>query len=56
MPPTFRLCYEFGAGEESPPRPYPGNTASLQSDTPAFAYYRRWAEVIAQGGGGSNDQ
>lgn len=51
MPPTYRLCYEFGAGEESPPRPYPGNTASLQSDTPAFAYYRRWAEVIAQGGG-----
>ena len=52
MPPTHRLCYEFGAGEESPSRPYPGNTASLQSDTPAFEYYRRWAEVIGEGSGG----
>jgi phenylpropionate dioxygenase-like ring-hydroxylating dioxygenase large terminal subunit len=50
MPPTYRLCYEFGAGEESPCRPFPGNTASLQSDTPAFEYYKRWAEVIAEGG------
>jgi 3-phenylpropionate/trans-cinnamate dioxygenase subunit alpha len=49
MPPTYRLCYEFGAGEESPIRPFPGNTASLQSDTPAFAFYRRWSEVLAQG-------
>jgi 3-phenylpropionate/trans-cinnamate dioxygenase alpha subunit len=56
MPPTYRLCYEFGAGEESPIRPFPGNTTSLQSDTPAFAYYSRWAEVIAQGSGGSNDR
>jgi phenylpropionate dioxygenase-like ring-hydroxylating dioxygenase large terminal subunit len=55
MPPTYRLCYEFGAGEESPSRPYPGNTTSLQSDTPAFAYYQRWAAVIAEGGNGSND-
>jgi phenylpropionate dioxygenase-like ring-hydroxylating dioxygenase large terminal subunit len=54
MPPTFRLCYEFGAGEESPPRPYPGHTASLQSDVPAFAFYRRWAEVLAQGNGGAD--
>jgi phenylpropionate dioxygenase-like ring-hydroxylating dioxygenase large terminal subunit len=51
MPPGFRLCYEFGAGEESPPRPFPGSTASLQSDTPAFAYYRRWSEVLAVAGG-----
>lgn len=51
MPPTFRLCYEFGAGEEPPLRPYPGKTASLQSDTPAFAYYQRWAELIAEGDG-----
>jgi 3-phenylpropionate/trans-cinnamate dioxygenase alpha subunit len=48
MPPTYRLCYEFGAGEESPARPYPGTTTSLQSDTPAFAFYTRWAEILAQ--------
>jgi phenylpropionate dioxygenase-like ring-hydroxylating dioxygenase large terminal subunit len=48
MPPTHRLCYEFGAGEESPARPFPGTTASLQSDTPAFAFYQRWAEMIGQ--------
>jgi hypothetical protein len=46
MPADFRLCYEFGAGEETRPRSYPGKTASLQSDTPAFAYYQRWAELI----------
>jgi phenylpropionate dioxygenase-like ring-hydroxylating dioxygenase large terminal subunit len=46
MPPTYRLCYEFGAGEEQPPRPYPGMTTSLQSDTPAFAFYQRWAELL----------
>src|SRR5262245_49482708 len=56
MPPTFRLCYEFGAGEESPSRPFPGNTTSLQSDTPAFAFYTRWAEMIAQGEVGRNGQ
>ena len=56
MPPSYRLCYEFGAGEDSSNRPYPGNTASLQSDTPAFEYYRRWADVIAQGSSGPNDQ
>jgi len=49
MPPTYRLCYEFGAGEERPSRPFPGNLASLQSDTPAFAFYTHWAEMIAQG-------
>jgi phenylpropionate dioxygenase-like ring-hydroxylating dioxygenase large terminal subunit len=49
MPPSFRLCYEFGAGEESPSRPYPGKTASLQSDTPAFAYYQRWAQLVGDG-------
>lgn len=48
MPSTYRLCYEFGAGEESPDRPFPGMTVSLQSDTPAFAFYRRWAEMIAE--------
>jgi phenylpropionate dioxygenase-like ring-hydroxylating dioxygenase large terminal subunit len=46
MPPDFRLCYEFGAGEETPDRPYPGKTASLQSDTPAFEFYSRWAEIL----------
>ena len=46
MPSTHRLCYEFGAGEEYPARPYPGTTASLQSDTPAFAFYARWAELL----------
>jgi 3-phenylpropionate/trans-cinnamate dioxygenase alpha subunit len=54
MPPSQRLCYEFGAGEESPKRPYPGNTASLQSDTPAFAFYRRWAEVLDQARSGAD--
>jgi 3-phenylpropionate/trans-cinnamate dioxygenase subunit alpha len=49
MPPDFRLCFEFGAGEVSPPRPYPGKTASLQSDTPAFAYYQRWSELLGPG-------
>jgi 3-phenylpropionate/trans-cinnamate dioxygenase alpha subunit len=49
MPPSYRLCYEYGAGEESRPRPFPGNTASLQSDTPAFAFYRRWVEIIGSG-------
>jgi phenylpropionate dioxygenase-like ring-hydroxylating dioxygenase large terminal subunit len=49
MPPTFRLCYEFGAGEVSPARPYPGMTASLQSDTPAFAFYQHWAKLIGEG-------
>jgi 3-phenylpropionate/trans-cinnamate dioxygenase subunit alpha len=47
MPPTFRLCYEFGAGAESPARPYPGNTKSLQSDTAAFEFYQHWASVLA---------
>jgi phenylpropionate dioxygenase-like ring-hydroxylating dioxygenase large terminal subunit len=56
MPPDFRLCYEFGAQDESPPRPYPGLTASLQSDQPAFSFYRRWAEVIAQPKDGAVDR
>ena len=51
MPPTYRLCYAFGAGEESPARPFPGQTASLQSDTPAFAFYQRWAELIGRADG-----
>jgi phenylpropionate dioxygenase-like ring-hydroxylating dioxygenase large terminal subunit len=55
MPPTYRLCYEFGAGEDCPIRPFPGKTTSLQSDTPAFAYYRRWAELIAQGSGSDDE-
>jgi phenylpropionate dioxygenase-like ring-hydroxylating dioxygenase large terminal subunit len=49
MPSTYRLCYEFGAGEVNPPRPFPGMTTSLQSDTPAFAFYQRWADVLGQG-------
>jgi hypothetical protein len=56
MPPDFRLCYEFGAEDESPPRPYPGLTASLQSDQPAFSFYRHWADVIASRKGGSVDR
>lgn len=47
MPPSFRLCYEFGAGEDNVHRPFPGNHASLQSDTPAFTFYTRWSELIA---------
>lgn len=54
VPIDFPLCYAFGAGEEGPARPFPGHTASLQSDTPAFAFYRRWAEVMAQEGGVAN--
>lgn len=46
MPNSFRLCYEFGSREMSAPRPFPGMTTSLQSDTPAFAFYRRWAEFM----------
>lgn len=49
MPPTYRLCYAFGTGADSPARPFPGTTASLQSDIPAFAFYQRWAEVLEQG-------
>jgi phenylpropionate dioxygenase-like ring-hydroxylating dioxygenase large terminal subunit len=56
MPQDFRLCYEFGARDESPPRPYPGLTASLQSDQPAFSFYRHWAEVIAHRKDGSVDR
>jgi phenylpropionate dioxygenase-like ring-hydroxylating dioxygenase large terminal subunit len=48
MPPTYRLCYQFGAGEETSARPYPGTTVSLQSDTPAFAFYQRWAELVSR--------
>lgn len=48
MPPSFRLCYEFGAGEAPSTRPYPGHTASLQSDTPAFAFYQRWAALTGR--------
>lgn len=51
MPPSYRLCYEFGAGETPPPRPFPGMTTSLQSDTPAFAFYQRWAELVAAADG-----
>jgi 3-phenylpropionate/trans-cinnamate dioxygenase alpha subunit len=51
MPSDFRLCYEFGAQEESPARPFPGTTTSLQSDTPAFAFYRRWSEMLEPSGG-----
>ncbi len=46
MPDSFRLCYEFGSQELRAPRPFPGMTTSLQSDTPAFAFYRRWAEYL----------
>jgi 3-phenylpropionate/trans-cinnamate dioxygenase subunit alpha len=50
LPPGYPLCYEFGAGQEGPARPFPGITSSLQSDSPAFAFYERWAEMIAEGG------
>ena len=50
MPPTFRLCYAFDSEGNGRTRPYPGLTATLQSDRPAFAFYQRWAEVIAQDG------
>jgi hypothetical protein len=51
MPPDYRLCYEFGSGEEPAPRPYPGKTATLQSDTPAFDYYQRWAALLGDSEG-----
>ena len=51
MPPSFRLCYAFGADDEGTPKPYPGMTTALQSDRPAFAYYQRWAAALAQTGG-----
>ena len=49
MPPTFRLCYAFNSEENGRSRPYPGFTASLQSDRPAFSFYQCWAEMIGQG-------
>ena len=48
MPPTFRLCYDLASEENDRSRPYPGFTASLQSDRPAFSFYAHWAEMIAQ--------
>lgn len=56
MPPEFRLCYEFEAEDKDRVRSFPGQTTSLQSDTPAFAFYQRWAEVLAWPEGGSDDQ
>jgi 3-phenylpropionate/trans-cinnamate dioxygenase subunit alpha len=50
MPPSFRLCYEFGAGEAGVARPFPGSTTNLQSDTPAFAFYRHWARLVGPDG------
>lgn len=50
MPDGFRLCYEFGSSELRAPRPFPGYTTSLQSDTPAFAFYRRWAALMESAG------
>jgi ethylbenzene dioxygenase alpha subunit len=52
MPPSFRLCYAFDAEDKGPPRDHPGNLAPLQSDRAAFAYYERWAELVAAGAGG----
>jgi len=46
MPPSFRLCYAFGAGDAG--RPHAGATAALQSDLPAFEFYQRWAAVLEQ--------
>lgn len=46
MPSDFRLCYEFGAGATPPQRDVPGHSDTLQSDTPAFAYYLRWAQLL----------
>lgn len=51
MPPDFRLCYEFDADPEIQNRPFPGHTASLQSDIAALAFYKRWAEIIAHADG-----
>jgi phenylpropionate dioxygenase-like ring-hydroxylating dioxygenase large terminal subunit len=56
MPPSYRLCYQFSSGEETRERPYPGNTTSLQSDGPAFEYYRRWADALTLGSRRCNDQ
>lgn len=48
MPPDYRLCYAFDSGQASTDRPYPGYTASLQSDRPAFAFYSRWLDLLVQ--------
>jgi phenylpropionate dioxygenase-like ring-hydroxylating dioxygenase large terminal subunit len=50
MPPSFRLCYAFGGNHEmaDEKKPYPGSTAALQSDVPAFEFYRSWASALAQ--------
>jgi len=49
MPGNFRLCYTYAPEEHCSPNPFPGKTASLQSDEPAFAFYVRWAEMMAEG-------
>ena len=46
MPPDFRLCYAFDAEDKHGERPYPGRTAGLQSDRPAFAFYEAWARAM----------
>jgi phenylpropionate dioxygenase-like ring-hydroxylating dioxygenase large terminal subunit len=56
MPSSYRLCYEFDSDDKDRVRPYPGLTASLQSDQPAFAFYQYWAKVIAQREGDLGDQ
>lgn len=49
MPAEFRLCYEFGAGAVLRDGDEPGHTDTLQSDTPAFAYYLRWVRLLEAG-------
>jgi phenylpropionate dioxygenase-like ring-hydroxylating dioxygenase large terminal subunit len=48
MPPDFRLCYAFDAEDTPRARPYPGQTASLQSDRAAFAFYESWARALSE--------
>ena len=56
MPADFRLTYEFDSGDEGRTRPYPGLTTSLQSDLPAFSFYKVWAEMLAERKDGPGDR
>lgn len=49
MPPDFRLCYAYDGEDPPRARPYPGQTASLQSDRAALAFYESWARALGAG-------
>lgn len=46
LPDDFRFCYAFDAPQSPLDPSWPGNTARLQSDRAAFAFYERWASLM----------